>query len=151
MNEIERMSDLIKLNIEKLKSYVPEVKEDIKLLSVKSQEKISKFMHKLYGNYNSWTANAIVQSSEKNTPLSDVKKDLDGATEHVGENSVKVIHDGIEKADENLRKSGVFNRKDNIANTFYHCAREVLSQYGKTLSSFADNVESKRDKIAISR
>lgn len=151
MNKMETMSDLIKANIEKLKAYIPEVNADVRLLSAKSQEKIMKFMHKLYGNYNSWAANTIIKSKEENTPLSAVEKEFSGAAEHFGQPSVKVIEEGIEQADSKLRTKGFFDRKENVANTFYSCARRVADSLGNQLGAFADSLGTKQDKIAINR
>lgn len=147
--EIEKVADLIPENMEMLKSYLKEYNNAAKPLGEKSQEKIRKFMHKLYGKYNSWVADKIVRWEEENIALDRVAEEFQGATTHFGPQSKKAVDEAIENANNSFIAKGDYGKLPNLQKTFYVCADNVLNRNKQSLLELSGKLQSPKQEQMV--
>ncbi len=148
--DYEIIATLLPKNFEELKSFIEDYNNNSKPLSAKSQEKVRKFMHKLYSNYNSWVADKIVHWSESNTSPEQIEEEFFGATKHFGPQTKEAIDIASEKALSTFTAKNEFDKEQSVRKTFYVCAENVLSKNKQSLEELNQKINSVSQKENIS-
>lgn len=153
--DYEKIAQLIPQNINELRSCLEKYNNDAKPLGEQNQEKVRKFMHKLYSKYNSWVADGIVRWHENETSAEQIEKELSGATSHFAPQSAEKIDEAIENINFSFVDRGKYNKRQNIEKTFYVCADNVLSRNEKSLVELSEKVyekdNAKEDAFAVGK
>ena len=148
--DYEEIAKVIGTNYDKLQGKLEEFNTDAKPLGENNQEKIRKFMHQLYGNYNSWVADRIVRYSEEGTDLKNIEDDLEKGTEHFGGQSYQKVKQGISRAVSGFIKKNEFDKRERVEQTFYDASANVLSRSKESAITLNTQINgAKKEKVSV--
>ena len=148
--DFEEISKVIGTNYDRLQGTLDEFNTGAKPLGESNQEKIRKFMHQLYGNYNSWVADRIVRYNEEGTDLESITEDLEKGTKHFGTQSYKKVKQGIDRAVSGFIRRNDFGRREQVEQTFYDASANVLNRSKESAITLNTQINgAKKEKVSV--